>query len=165
MPSPQYVAVIGKGRNCPAQVRRLALGTGAALARLHPAAVLICGGLGGVMDAAAQGMTAAGGVAIGLIPAAPPGQVSEHLTYAIRTGLPVAYRDITTASAADLAVVLPGSNGTCIEGWAADDRGVPLIGVGDHTDWPTAALPCSAWADLAVLPALVAELLGLADVG
>jgi uncharacterized protein (TIGR00725 family) len=135
--------VIGKGRDCPGPVAELAHATGVALAALHPAAVLVCGGLGGVMDAAALGMTAGGGVAIGLLPD-PPSPSSPNLTYAIRTGLASRARDVLVAEAADLVFALPGSHGTLIEGWAAADRGVPLIGVGDHAGWPTAGLAFTA---------------------
>jgi uncharacterized protein (TIGR00725 family) len=158
-PARRYVAVIGKGDRCPAGVRQLAVEVGAALALLHPDVVLVCGGLGGVMDGAAQGMTEAGGVAIGLIPSGHT--PSAHLTYAIRLGLPVLFRDITTAMAAELMVICPGSHGTTIEGWAGAERHLPLIGVGDHTRFASACLPFTATADPAELPVLVAKLLGL----
>jgi uncharacterized protein (TIGR00725 family) len=156
-PAQHYVSVIGKGGNCPAHVRDWAWQAGAALAQLHPEVVLICGGLGGVMDAAAHGMTGRGGVAIGLIPIGH--RPNPHLSYAVRLGLPLLYRDITTAMSADLMVVLPGSHGTLIEGWAGAERGIPLVGVGDHDGWLTAALPFATVADPGELPALVPKLL------
>jgi uncharacterized protein (TIGR00725 family) len=140
-------------------VRKLAYDVGAQLARLHPHVVLVNGGLGGVMNASARGMTEAGGVAIGLIPT-PARAPSPHLSYALRLGLPVAYRDITTAQVAELGVVLPGSHGTTIEGWAMADRGVPLISMGDHDGRPTADLPFSYKATPRDLAALVSRLLG-----
>jgi uncharacterized protein (TIGR00725 family) len=154
----RYVAVVGKGRDCPPAVRALAVRVGLQLAELHPAIVLVCGGLGGVMEAAACGMTGGGGVAIGLVPAGH--EPNPYLTYAVRLGLPVLYRDITTAMAADLVIVLPGSHGTVIEGWAGAERGLPLVGVGDHAGFPSAALPFTATADPAELSGLVAKLLG-----
>jgi hypothetical protein len=141
-------------------VRRLAYGCGVQLANLHPRVVLVNGGLGGVMDASAHGMTEAGGVAIGLVPT--PGRApSKHLTYALRLGLPVHYRDITTAQVAEVAIVLPGSHGTTIEGWACADRGVPLVSVGDHDGRPTQHLPFTCSATPLDLAATVARLLGL----
>jgi uncharacterized protein (TIGR00725 family) len=158
-PARRYVAVIGKGDRCPPLVRALAVDVGRQLAQLHPWVVLVCGGLGGVMDGAAEGMTEAGGVAIGLIPAGhTPG---AHLTYAVRLGLPVLFRDITTAMAADLMVVLPGSHGTVIEGWAGAERHLPLVGVGVHHGSPTVSLPFAATAEPGELPGLVADLLRL----
>jgi uncharacterized protein (TIGR00725 family) len=158
-PTQHYVAVIGKGERCPPWVYDLAVRVGAQLAELAPAVVLVCGGLGGVMDGAARGITDAGGIAIGLIPAEQT--PSPHLTYAVRVGLPVAYRDITTAMAADLMIVLPGSHGTMIEGWTGAERGLPLVGVGDHTRFATRTLPFACTAEPAELPALVAKLLDL----
>jgi uncharacterized protein (TIGR00725 family) len=157
-PARHYVAVIGKGGSCPAWLWRLAHQAGADLALLHPEVVMVCGGLGGVMDGAARGMTEAGGVAIGLIPAGhEPG---PHLTYAIRLGLPLLYRDIATAQAADLMVVLPGSHGTLIEAWAGAERGLPLVGVGDHARFRTRTLEFTATATPDELPVLVPKLLG-----
>lgn len=164
MPAARVVVVIGKGSDCPDWVRKLAYGVGVQLAQLHPHVVLVNGGLGGVMDASARGMTEAGGVAIGLIPT-PARAPSKHLTYALRLGLPVHYRDITTAQVAELAIVLPGSHGTTIEGWACADRGVPLISVGDHDGRPTADLPFSYTATPLDLAALVARLLRVPVVG
>jgi uncharacterized protein (TIGR00725 family) len=158
-PPLRYVAVIGKGDRCPNDVKWLALEVGAALAQLHPRVVLVCGGLGGVMDNAARGMTEGGGVAIGLIPSGHT--PSAHLTYTIRLGLPVLFRDITTAMAAELMVVCPGSHGTVIEGWAGAERHLPLIRVGEHGPYPSGGLPFTAAAEPAELPELVAKLLGL----
>jgi hypothetical protein len=164
MPAPRVAVIVGKGRACPPAVRTLATRTGLALAQLHPRVVLVNGGLGGVMDASAKGMTAGGGVAIGLIPT-PARYVSPHLTYAIPLGLPVQLRDITTAQAADVMIVLPGSHGTMIEGWAAADRGVPLLAVGCHHGRPTAELPYLTTATPLDLAAIVARVLRLPSVG
>lgn len=133
------IAVIGKGRDCSPAVAELARLVGRSLGELHPKVVLVCGGLGGVMDGAALGMTRRGGVAIGLLPE-PPEPVSPNLTYAVRTGLAPRARDILVAESADLVFALPGSHGTMIEAWAAIDRNVPVIGVGDHDGHPTGTL-------------------------
>jgi hypothetical protein len=137
------IAVVGKGRRCPPIVAAAARETARALAALHPRVVLLCGGLGGVMDAAARGMTEEGGVAIGLLPE-PARPVSPHLTYALRTGQPTRGRDLLVAEAAALMFVLPGSHGTMIEAWAAVDRYVPVVGIGDHKGFLTASLPFTA---------------------
>jgi uncharacterized protein (TIGR00725 family) len=156
--------VIGKGRDCPVAVRRLAYEVGVQLARLHPQAALVNGGLGGVMDASARGMTGGGGVAIGLVPQ--PGRApSAALSYAIRLGLPVLWRDIATPHAAEVVVALPGSHGTMIEGWAAAELGRPLIGVGDHDGWPTADLPFDHRATPGDVALIVAKLLDLPALG
>lgn len=140
MSATRFVAVIGKGRNCPPATRELAYQVGRQLASLDDVA-LICGGLGGVMDAAAEGMTSAGGVAIGLVPAPNGVPPSRHLTYTIRTGLVENFRNIVLSFAADLAVVCPGSHGTLIEGWALIDAGTPLVAVGEHDHRLSGSLP------------------------
>jgi len=160
MTAPRYVAMIGKGARCPAPVAARARHAGAALAKLHPAIVLICGGLGGVMDAGALGMTKAGGVCIGLVPGTAY-RPSPHLTYALRLGLPPLFRNMIMSYAAELGVVLPGSHGTLTEGWAMADRGVPLIMCGSHAGYATAELPYSASAEPDALPVAVAALLDL----
>jgi uncharacterized protein (TIGR00725 family) len=161
MPAPSLVAVIGKGRECPPEVADLARAVGVSLATLHPRVALVCGGLGGVMDAAAEGMTKGGGLAVGLLPEPHMG-VSRHLSIRIRTGLPLRFRDMATAEAADVVVVCPGSHGTMLEAWAAADRGVQLLGVGDHDGWPTAHLAFTrARLAPAEIPAIVAGLLAM----
>jgi uncharacterized protein (TIGR00725 family) len=163
MPTPvRFVGIIGKGKHCPEDVWHHARWCGMALAALAPRVALVCGGLSGVMEGAAAGMTERGGVAVGLIPNGPY-KPNRHLTYAIKTGLPVAFRDIMTAASAELLIVCPGSHGTCIEAWAGAERRLPLIQTGVHHGWPTAGLPFTHTAEPeAELAELVAELLGLA---
>jgi uncharacterized protein (TIGR00725 family) len=158
------IVVIGKGQRCPPDLRILASQVGTALARLHPAAVLVTGGMEGVMDAAARSFTREGGVAIGLLPllGGKERQPSAHHTYLIRTGLPLNLRNVVTANAADVGVVLPGSVGTVVEGWVMSDRGVILLGVGDHSGWPSGGLPFTTHAGApGELPGMIAGYLGI----
>ena len=83
MNRPVYVAVCGSGIANDDELR-WAEDVGRALAR--EGAVVICGGLGGVMDAAARGAAAEGGVSIGILPDADRTGQSRHLTYSIPTG-------------------------------------------------------------------------------
>lgn len=156
----RYVAVIGKGRNCSAPLRSQAVTVGARLATLHPEVTLVCGGMGGVMHGAAEGMTAGGGTAIGLVPDV-DAEPSPHLTYSLRTGLPVNHRNIVMASVADVAIVLPGSHGTLIEGWAMADRGVPLYACGAHAPSTTGALPFAGYLTADEIPGEIARALTL----
>jgi uncharacterized protein (TIGR00725 family) len=154
-----FAAVIGKGARCPEHLWHHARWTGLDLATLHPHVAMVCGGLRGVMEGAAAGMTEGGGVAIGLVPNGL--HPNRYLSYAIRTGLPVAYRDIMTAATADIMIVLPGSHGTCIEAWAGAERKIPLIATGDHAGWPTEHLPFTEHAEPPHIAALVAKRLRL----
>src|SRR4051812_42981570 len=62
---PPYVAVIGAGRATPEEARTAeAVGRGLA----EGGAVLVCGGLGGVMEAACRGAKEAGGSTVGILP-------------------------------------------------------------------------------------------------
>ena len=71
-------------------------------------AIVVCGGLGGVMDAAARGCEAAGGVSIGILPGERRGSAGLHLTVSIPTGLGEA-RNALVVRAAD-AVINPANN-------------------------------------------------------
>ena len=79
-----YVAVIGGGQANP-EVAALAREVGREVARRG--AVLLCGGLGGVMAAAAQGASEAGGVSLGILPDADRGRANPYLTYSLPTNL------------------------------------------------------------------------------
>lgn len=61
----QIIGVIG-GAHCPAEIYELARQVGLEIARRN--AVLICGGRGGVMEAACRGAQEAGGLTIGILP-------------------------------------------------------------------------------------------------
>lgn len=137
--SAPVVAVIGKGIDCPEEVAALAREAGEIVAKLD--AVLVTGGLGGVMRAAAEGARAEGGLAIGLVPAHRDEDAYEAPgVVALRTGLSPLYRNALTASVADVAVLLPGSHGTVQEGMAMAETGVDLIAYGDHTGFRSAVL-------------------------
>lgn len=126
------VAVIGKGKACPPEVHRLAFDVGYLLNDLADDVVLVTGGLGGVMRAAALGYD---GPTIGLRPGRDvdarrnesfPGIVLD-------TGLTEATRNVVTASAADAVIVLPGSHGTMQEALTALDVGCPLLVMTDES--------------------------------
>ncbi|MQY81885.1 MAG: TIGR00725 family protein, partial [Dehalococcoidia bacterium] len=61
----RFIAVIG-GSDCTPEEARLAEEVGRELARKD--AILVCGGLGGVMEAACRGASAGGGLTIGILP-------------------------------------------------------------------------------------------------
>lgn len=120
-----YVAVCGSGAADPTNDARAAE-VGRLIA--EAGAVLICGGLGGVMDAAARGATGAGGVAIGLLPGETRTGASEHLSIAIPTGLGEA-RNALIARAADALIAIGGEWGTLSEIALAMKMGKRVIGL------------------------------------
>ena len=93
-------------------------------------AVLICGGLTGVMEHAARGARAAGGLTIGLLPGDDPDEANEYVHIAIATGLGHA-RNAILARTADGVVAVGGGLGTLSEIALALRNGRPTIGI--HT--------------------------------
>jgi uncharacterized protein (TIGR00725 family) len=91
-------------------------------------AVLICGGLTGVMEHAARGARAAGGLTIGLLPGEDPDEANEYVQVAIATGLGHA-RNAILARTADGVVALGGGLGTLSEIALALRNGRPTIGI------------------------------------
>ncbi|MEJ2092067.1 MAG: TIGR00725 family protein [Syntrophobacterales bacterium] len=127
--SPRYVAVIGGGEANP-EVAALAHEVGRELARRG--AVVICGGLGGVMEAAARGVQEAGGVSIGILPDPDRRRANPYLTYTIPTNLGHA-RNMIIAHAADALIAVDGSYGTISEAAIALKLGKPVVAL--RVDW------------------------------
>jgi uncharacterized protein (TIGR00725 family) len=99
---------------------------GRGIAQRH--AVLICGGLTGVMEHAARGAQAAGGLTIGLLPGDDVNEASAYVDVAIATGLGHA-RNAILARTADGVVALGGGLGTLSEIALALRNGRPTIGI------------------------------------
>jgi|ERR671925_730240 uncharacterized protein (TIGR00725 family) len=92
-------------------------------------AILVCGGLGGVMDAAARGCEGGGGTSVGILPGDDRSSGSPHLTVRIATGLGEA-RNAIVARAADAVIAVGGEFGTLSEIAFALKMGRPVIGLG-----------------------------------
>jgi len=91
-------------------------------------AVLVCGGLTGVMEHAARGARAAGGLTIGLLPGEDPDDANEYIDFAIATGLGHA-RNAILARTADGIVAVGGGLGTLSEIALALRNRRPTIGI------------------------------------
>ena len=80
----RQVAVIGSGTcDQDSELAQLAEEVGHGLAAAG--AVLICGGMGGVMEAASRGAAAAGGTVIGIVPTESLGDANAHCTHVVGT--------------------------------------------------------------------------------
>jgi hypothetical protein len=74
-------------------------------------AILICGGLGGVMENAAKGAKENGGMTIGILPGSDKSDANSYIDIAIPTSMGFS-RNCIVACSADIIVALPGSHGT-----------------------------------------------------
>lgn len=125
-PTPRpIIAVCGAGA-CDRDVAALARETGRLLAARQ--AILLCGGLGGVMAAAAQGAKEAGGLTVGLLPGNDPADANPFIDAPIATGLGHA-RNALIARAAQALIALPGGPGTLSEIGLGLKMGRPVIGL------------------------------------
>jgi len=118
--------VVGAGRASEEEAHA-AEEVGRALA--EAGAVLVCGGLGGVMEAACRGAKAAGGTTVGILPGANRGDANEHVDVALATGLGEA-RNALVVRAVDALVAVGGEYGTLSEIALAIKAGKPVVGLG-----------------------------------
>ena len=77
-------------------------------------AVLVCGGLTGVMEAVSKGAAEAGGLIIGLLPGVEKADANPYVNIPITTTIGFA-RNAMVACSADVIIALPGSHGTSSE--------------------------------------------------
>ena len=148
------VAVIGGSAPTPEEAAA-AEAVGRALAEGD--AVLICGGRGGVMEAACRGAKSAGGLTVGILPGTSPGQANPHVDIPIVTGIGQARNAIITRTA-HAAVAIGGSYGTLSEIAFALAFGVPVVGLGTwevrREGHPTAPITYAATPEEAAARAL-----------
>ncbi len=123
--SPVYVGVVGPDP-APDNVAAQAEEVGRLLAKAG--VVLVCGGLGGVMEAAARGAAAEGGTSVGLLPGTSRGAANPHLTLSIPTGMGE-MRNVLVVRASDAVIAIAGEFGTLSEIAFALKTGVPVVGL------------------------------------
>jgi uncharacterized protein (TIGR00725 family) len=120
-----HVAVVGGGEAGDTTCLQ-AEAVGAALARRG--AVLVCGGLGGVMEAACRGAREEGGMTIGILPGADRRAANPFLDVAVPTGMGEA-RNALVVLCADALVAVGGEFGTLSEIALALRNGKPVVGL------------------------------------
>jgi len=123
MSRPVQIAVIGAAEGEPGALadaeevgRRLA----------EAGAVVICGGRGGVMEAASKGAKAAGGIAIGVLPGSDPDEANEHVAYVVATGVGQA-RNLAVVGSGQAVIAIDGHWGTLSEIAFARKLGKPVF--------------------------------------
>ena len=142
------VAVVGGG-NCSGAEAEWAAAVGRLVA--ERGAVLVCGGLGGVMEAAARGAKQAGGLTIGILPGSDPGAANPHIDVAIATGMGE-MRNALIVRGAQAVIAIGGGVGTLSEIALALRIGTPVVGLHDSfegkVDFPRVKSPAEAvrWA-------------------
>jgi uncharacterized protein (TIGR00725 family) len=120
---PPYIAVVG-----PAEVDgdtyALAVEVGRLIAQRG--AVLVCGGHGGVMEAAARGATECQGVSVGILPGGDRSQANRYVTMVVATGLGE-LRNGLVVRTSDAVLAVGGSWGTLSEVAMAMRLGIPVV--------------------------------------
>ncbi len=122
---PLYVAVVGGGRADEATCA-VAESLGRELARRG--AVVVCGGLGGVMEAACRGAKAEGGTTLGILPTDDRRSANPYVDLAVATGMGEG-RNVVVARTADVVVAVAGEFGTLSEIALALRMGKPVVGL------------------------------------
>ncbi len=107
----KVIGVIGAAAASPEGLR-LAEEVGRLIA--EAGAVLVCGGLGGVMESAARGCSVAGGEVLGVLPGAKADEANEYVTLAVPTNMGHA-RNVIIAHTAGALVAIEGEYGTLSE--------------------------------------------------
>lgn len=91
-------------------------------------ALFVCGGLGGVMEAAAKGVKSVGGVTVGILPQDDTSHANQYIDIPIATGLGIG-RNVIIARTADAFIAVGGEHGTLSEIAFALQMGKPVVGI------------------------------------
>jgi uncharacterized protein (TIGR00725 family) len=138
-----FIGVIG-GSDVSPQIASLAEEVGREIARRG--AVLVCGGLGGVMEAACKGASNEGGLTIGILPGENRRDANPYVQIHIVTGIGYA-RNVAVVKSSQAVIAIDGSYGTLTEIGYALQSGIPVIGL--HT-W---SFSLDGKADDSIIPA------------
>jgi uncharacterized protein (TIGR00725 family) len=120
-----FVGVIGAGK-CSKKIFTLAEEVGKEIARAG--AILVCGGLGGVMEGAAKGAKEAKGITIGILPGNSKEEANPYIDMPIVTGIGEG-RNLMVIRSSDAIIALPGKYGTLSEISFAVKLEKPIVGI------------------------------------
>ncbi len=121
----KFIAVIG-GSQCSKEEAKLAEEVGRELARRG--AILVCGGLSGVMEAVCKGAQSEGGITIGILPGDNRQAANPYVQIPIVTGIGYA-RNAIVVKSAQAIIAIDGNYGTLSEISHALQNGIPVIGL------------------------------------
>ena len=119
------IGVLG-GRDVGNDILQIAERVGAGIAKLG--GILVCGGMGGVMEAACIGAKSKDGLTIGILPTSSKEDGNNYLDIAIATGMGSARNSIIVRSI-DAAIAIDGQYGTLSEIAYCLEMGVKVIGL------------------------------------
>ncbi len=105
------IGVVGAGA-CPLPVEQLAIEVGREIA--HSGGIVVCGGLGGVMTAAARGAKQAGGYTVGILPGPSIFEANAYIDFPVATNMGHA-RNTIIAQTAEALIAIAGGYGTLSE--------------------------------------------------
>lgn len=121
-----FIGVVGEGVATP-ELKKTAEAIGRELAsRGH---VIVCGGLGGVMEAACKGAKEAGGRTVGILPGNDRRDANPYVDVPIVTGLGEA-RNVLVVKTSQAVIAVGGRYGTLSEIALALKLGIPVVGLG-----------------------------------
>ena len=132
---PQILVVGYNSDSCTRKAYDIAYKVGREIARRR--AILVTGGLGGVMEAACKGASEAGGIALGIVPYDEFSKANKYCNIIVCSGVGYA-RNFITAYSADGAIIVGGGVGTLIEVGVVYMKKKPVVailgsgGVADH---------------------------------
>jgi uncharacterized protein (TIGR00725 family) len=138
-----FIGVIGGSEVAP-ETAGLAEEVGREIARRG--AVLVCGGLGGVMEAACRGASLEGGLTVGILPGEDRRTANPYVRIPIVTGLGYA-RNVAVVKSAQAIIAIDGSHGTLSEIAHALQSNIPVVGL------KTWSLAIEGKADNSIIPA------------
>lgn len=151
MSSPKrYVGVIGAGE-CSDDLAQTAEEVGRGIA--EAGAVLVCGGMGGVMEAACRGAKQAGGLTVGILPGPDRSGANQYVDVAVASGIGEA-RNLAIIRTADVLIAVGGSYGTLSEIGFALKMGKRVVGL---ETWDIQGVVAVATARAALQRALTAD--------
>ena len=127
MAKKRQILVIGHNtKGCTSEHEKIAYEVGAEVAK--SGSVLITGGLGGVMTAAAHGAKDANGLTVGIIPQNDASEANEFCDVVVPTGMGLA-RDFLNALTADGIIIVGGGSGTLSETTAGYMHKKPMVAI------------------------------------
>jgi uncharacterized protein (TIGR00725 family) len=123
------ISVIGASEGAP-EILRDAEAVGRGIA--EGGAVLVCGGLTGVMEAASKGAAEAGGMVLAVLPTLSPADANPYVTHAVATGTGHA-RNLAVVASGEAVIAVGGEWGTLSEIAYARKLGRPVVAIQSWT--------------------------------